>query len=306
MHLETGHFEVQQLNIDGLNGIQMFKEFTQNLLSQTDFDRLSYFIHDYCGIKISPAKKSMVEARLRKRLKGLNFSSYNDYCEYLFSHEGKENELVHMVDVITTNKTDFFREPKQFSFMQETTLPGLLMENGIGRNRPLKVWSAGCSTGEEPYTISIVVNEFADRNQKYSYLVYATDVSTIVLDKAIKGIYEEDKISLLDEAIVKKYFLRSKDKDKKLVRIAPLIRSTTTFRRLNFMDNDFKIKDTFDVIFCRNVIIYFDKPTQDKLILKLLRYLNPGGYLFLGHSESIFNTELPVVQVAASTYRRLI
>jgi chemotaxis protein methyltransferase CheR len=283
----------------------MFKEFAQNSLSNGDFERLSRFIHDNSGIKMSPAKKNMVEARLRKRLKELNFSSYSAYCDYLFSREGKEKELVHMVDVITTNKTDFFREPKQFSFLSDTALPALLVESGAGRTYPLKIWSAGCSTGEEPYTISIVLNEFAEKNSKYNFSIYATDISTIVLNKAIQGIYDEDRIAPITTDVVKKYFLRSKDKQKKLVRVAPFIRNSVSFSRLNFMDADFGINESFDIIFCRNVIIYFDKPTQDKLILKLLKHLNPGGYLFLGHSETIFNTELPVIQMAASTYRKM-
>jgi chemotaxis protein methyltransferase CheR len=273
-------------------------------LSKSEFDRLSHFIHERSGIKMPPSKKIMMEARLKKRLRDLNINSYKEYCDFLFSKKNSQEEITHMVDVITTNKTDYFREPRQFTFLSEIALPTLYEESQIGIKHPLKVWSAGCSTGEEPYTISIVINEFAKKINKYMFGILATDISTIVLQKAKLGVYEEEKIDVVSPELKRKYFLRSKDKRKKLVRLIPEIRDSVTFQYLNFMDNNFGIEEMFDVIFCRNVIIYFDKPTQDKLIEKLVRYLNPGGYLFMGHSESIFNTDLPLNQLAASIYRK--
>lgn len=273
-------------------------------LLKNDFEKLSRFIYNQSGIKMPPSKKIMMEARLRKRLRDLNINSYTEYCDFLFSKEGAKNEITHLIDVITTNKTDFFREPKQFSFLSEIALPTLLEEYQAGVKQPLKVWSAGCSTGEEPYTISIVINKFANKIPKYKFGIYATDISTIVLQKAAMGIYDEERIKPVAPELIKKYFLRSKDRQKKLVRVIPELRNSVTFQRLNFMDNNFGIDEEFDVIFCRNVIIYFDKPTQDKLIKKLITFLRPGGYLFMGHSESIFNTCLPLTQMAASTYRK--
>jgi chemotaxis protein methyltransferase CheR len=283
----------------------MFKEISYNSLSNIDFEKLSRFIHEQSGIKMPSVKKVMMEARLRKRLKELNISSYSEYCKFLFSREGIETEIVHLVDVITTNKTDFFREPKQFDFLLEIALPELINNSDIGTKRPLKVWSAGCSTGEEPYTISIVLNEFTQKTPGYSFNIFATDISTIVLRKAVAGIYNEDRIQPIEQKLVNKYFLRSKDRKKKLVRVIPSLRTSVNFQRLNFMDDNFGIREKFDIIFCRNVIIYFDKQTQDKLISNLLKHLRPGGYFFLGHSESIFNMDLPLVQLAASTYRKL-
>jgi chemotaxis protein methyltransferase CheR len=273
-------------------------------LSKSEFDRLSHFIHERSGIKMPPSKKIMMEARLRKRLRDLNINSYKEYCDFLFSKKNSQEEITHMVDVITTNKTDYFREPRQFSFLSEVALPTLFEESQVGVKQPLKVWSAGCSTGEEPYTISIVINEFAKKINKYMFGILATDISTIVLQKAAIGIYEEEKIEIVAPELKRKYFLRSKDKRKKLVRLIPEIRNSVTFQYLNFMDNNYGIDGMFDIIFCRNVIIYFDKQTQDRLIEKLAKYLNPGGYLFMGHSESIFNTELPLNQLAASIYRK--
>lgn len=283
----------------------MYVENTSATLSKNDFAKISSFIYAQCGIKMPDSKKVMVEARLRKRLRDLNMQSYNQYCEFLFSPKGSEEEITHMVDVITTNKTDFFREPKQFDFLLETVLPELVNVNRAGIQRPLKVWSAGCSTGEEPYTLSIVLSEFAQNFSRYTFNILATDISTRVLEKAALGIYDEERTEPISRGLMQKYFLKSKNKEKKLVRVIPSLRNSVNFRWLNFMDDDFGIKEKFDVIFCRNVIIYFDKPTQDRLIEKLLSYLKPEGYFFLGHSESIFNTNLPLVQMAASTYKKI-
>jgi chemotaxis protein methyltransferase CheR len=283
----------------------MYKENGSASLSVSDFSRLSSFIYNQCGIKMPDSKKIMVEARLRKRLRDLNMQNYAEYCDFLFSQRGSEAEITHMVDVITTNKTDFFREPKQFSFLSNNALPEFVNIDGTGIQRPLKVWSAGCSTGEEPYTLAIVLNEFGQKFTKYSFSILATDISTRVLEKAATGIYEEGKIAPIPKSLIHKYFLKSKNKEKKLVRVVPQLRSSVKFQWLNFMQDDFGIRETFDLIFCRNVIIYFDKPTQEKLIEKLVSQLKPGGFFFLGHSESIFSTNLPLVQVAASTYKKI-
>jgi len=285
-------------------GMKMYIENNSAALSKSDFSRLSSFIYDQCGIKMPDSKKIMVEARLKKRLRELEMNSYSEYCNFLFSNNGSQAEITQMVDVITTNKTDFFREPKQFEFIKDRALNELISLDGAGTQRPLKVWSAGCSTGEEPYTLSIVLNEYAQQYSRYSFNILATDISTRVLEKAATGIYEMEKTSPIAHNLMQKYFLRSKNKEKKLVRVIPELRKAINFQWLNFMDDDFGINEKFDLIFCRNVIIYFDKPTQDRLIEKLISHLRPGGYFFLGHSESIFNTNLPLVQMAASTYRK--
>lgn len=282
----------------------MYIENYSAALSKNDFTKLSGFIYDQCGIKMPASKKVMVEARLKKRLRKLEMNSYADYCNYLFSKSGSKEEVTQMLDVITTNKTDFFREPKQFEFIQEKALNELINIDGAGLRRPLNAWSAGCSTGEEPYTLSIVLNEFSQNFSRYSYNILATDISTRVLEKANTGIYEMEKTSPILQSIMKKYFLKSKSEEKKLVRVIPELRRTINFQWLNFMDDDFGINKKFDLIFCRNVIIYFDKPTQDRLIKKLIKHLRPGGYFFLGHSESIFDNDLPLVQLAPSTYRK--
>ena len=176
-------------------------------LSEKDFKRLSKFIHSECGIKMPDSKKTMLESRLQKRLRRLRLTSFTEYCDYLFSPQGIENELVHMIDVVTTNKTDFFREPGHFDYLAQKALPELIALHGAGIRKNLMVWSAGCSTGEEPYTLAIVLSEFTERcpGFKFRYLILATDISTEVLEKAKHGIYEHERVDPLPPGMKKKY-----------------------------------------------------------------------------------------------------
>lgn len=271
-------------------------------ISEGDFSRFSQLIYDVCGIKMPPHKRSMLEARLRKRLRFLGLSSYEAYRDFLFSHDGMVEELINMIDVVTTNKTDFFREPRHFDFMIETVLPVLIPATGAGIDRPLRLWSAGCSTGEEPYTIAMFLEEFRWNNKPLNYKIMGTDISTQVLEKAVQGIYHKDKIEPVPDAFRKKYLLKSRDKQSPQVRIIPEIRAKTRFQRLNFMDEGFNVSEPQDIIFCRNVIIYFDRQTQEKFLARLCRCLLPGGYLFMGHSETLSGMPLPLRQLAPAVY----
>lgn len=273
-------------------------------LSEDDFGKLSRLIYDTCGIKMPPHKKSMLEARLRRRLRALALRSFEDYCDYLFSRDGMELELISLIDEVTTNKTDFFRESAHFDFLTERALPELINRCGAGFERPLQVWSAGCSTGEEPYTLAIVLSEFARLNEGFRFSILATDISTQVLERASKGIYGVDKVAPVPEPLKKRYLLRSRDADSQLVRIVPELRSLVSFRRVNFMDADFGLRESFDIIFCRNVIIYFDRPTQQGLLQRLCNHLGNDRYIFMGHSETLHGMNLPLVQLAPSVYRK--
>lgn len=273
-------------------------------ITEKDFSRFSQLIYDVCGIKMPPHKQSMLEARLRKRLRSLGLSSYEEYRKYLFSHDGMVEELTNMIDVITTNKTDFFREPRHFDFLIGTALPSLVPLTGAGINRPLRIWSAGCSTGEEPYTLAMFLEEFLWENKHITYQLMGTDISTQVLEKAVLGIYHRDKIEPVPENYRKKYLLKSRDKADPKVRIIPEIRAKTNFHRLNFMDEKFNVADRQDIIFCRNVIIYFDRQTQERFLSRLCDCLLPGGYLFMGHSETLSGMPLPLKQLAPAVYIR--
>ncbi|MBF0567548.1 MAG: protein-glutamate O-methyltransferase [Nitrospirae bacterium] len=275
------------------------------VLSDKVFRRLSDFVQNEVGIKMPPAKKTMLEARLQRRLRKLGIGSFEQYSDYVFSPKGTESELVHMIDAVTTNKTDFFREPNHFDYLTRHALPTLIESTGAGAMRPLMLWSAGCSTGEEPYTLTMVLSEFAERapGGRFSFTIIATDISTKVLGIAKEAIYDEEKIQPVPMPLRKKYLLKGKDVSKKLVRIVPELRRNVIFRRLNFMDDDFGFRETMDVVFCRNVVIYFDKPTQERLLTKFAKYLQPDGYLFMGHSETIAGLSVPFTQVAPTIYR---
>ena len=274
-------------------------------LSQKDFDKLSYFIHTFYGIKMPPEKKIMLQSRLQKRLKALDITSYEEYLEFVFSKKGKLVELVNMIDVISTNKTDFFREPEHFNILSNIILPKIIREDGNTNKKHLKVWSSACSSGQEVYTLAIILNEFALRNPLLDYHILGTDISSRVLKTALKAIYPEELINIIPLNLKKKYFLKSRNITKKTVRIVPNLRRKTDFKRLNLMDNSYQVQHNLDIIFCRNVLIYFDRETQEKIINKLSRHLRRGGYFFLGHSESIMNMNVPLAQLKPTIFRKI-
>jgi chemotaxis protein methyltransferase CheR len=273
---------------------------TKEGLAPADFDRLRALIYRESGINLGPDKKTMVEIRLKRRLRTLDIPSCGEYCERLFSREGIPGELVPLIDVITTNKTDFFRESAHFDYLISKALPALAAARGHARKA--LVWSAGCSTGEEPYTLAMVINEYAQDCPGFRFGVLATDISTTVLGKAQLGIFKSELIRPVPAELRRKYFLRSRDRESDLVRITPEIRALVEFRRVNLMDAAYDLGELPEIIFCRNVIIYFDRPTQMRLLANLTRHLAPGGYFFAGHSESLQNMDLPVVPVAPAVY----
>lgn len=276
-------------------------------LTEKDFRLLSVYIESELGIKMPPAKKQLLESRLLKRLRVLGMGSYAEYCKYLFSSEGREQEIVTMIDLVTTNKTEFFREPDHFDYLFSTALPELVRNYGAGIKKTLMAWSAGCSTGEEPYTIAMVMSEFGTRYPGFGfdYTILATDISTRVVETAARGVYPLERVKPVPEEMKKKYLLRSKNRERELVRIVPELRERVRFRRLNFMDSDFGFREPLDIIFCRNVIIYFDKDTQERLLQKFCEYLKPGSFIFLGHSETLTGFDVPLERVAPSVYKRL-
>lgn len=299
-------------------------------MSDRDFSRLSEFIEAKCGIKMPASKKTMLEARLQRRLCNLGLNSFSRYCDYLFSSQGMESEQGYMIDAVTTNQTGFFREPRHFDYLGQIALPGLIRAQGPATGKRLMVWSAGCSTGEEPYTLAMVLSEFyreharvsgepipmrgrgqlplarsvSEKNLRSSYSILATDISNGALEKARLGIYSQSQVEPVPMPLRKKYLLRSKDAAKGFVRIVPELRAVVQFRRLNFMDDEFGIREPVDIIFCRNVMIYLDRPAQAKLLNKLCRHLNTGGYLFLGHSETMSGLGAPLLPESPTIYRK--
>jgi chemotaxis protein methyltransferase CheR len=277
-------------------------------MTTADFERLSRFIYSHCGIKMPPVKKTMLEARLQKRLRMLKIASFREYCDKIFNASDGADELIHMIDAVTTNKTDFFREPVHFTTLTETILPEFFAgrERGVPRP-PYTVWSSACSTGEEPYTLAVVLSEFERLNPGFAFQIAATDISTRVLDKARAGIYDESQTAVIPTALKQRYFLRSKNRAAGLVRVVPQLRQLISFQRLNLMEEAYGFREgSIDALFCRNAIIYFDRATQGALLARLCRYLRKGGYLFLGHSETIHGFDLPVTRVTSTIYRKVV
>ena len=271
-------------------------------MNAREFQMLSEFIQNECGIKLPATKKTMLEARLQKRLRALGFAGFGDYCGYLFSPGGLESELTELLNVVTTNTTHFFREPKHFEVLTAEVLAS--WSTLTANRREFRVWSAGCSTGEEPYTLAMVLLEHQAATPGFRFSVTATDISTRVLQHAVRGVYTEDKIEELPAAVKRKHFLRSKDRSRRLVRVAPEVRNRVVFQRLNFME-DFKLEGGFmDVVFCRNVLIYFERATQESIVAKLCAHLRPGGWLFIGHSESLTGMRLPLTVHSPTVYQR--
>lgn len=260
-------------------------------LSDADFVKLSTFIYSNYGIKLPLSKKIMLQSRLASRLKVNNMNSYADYTKFVLSGTAGETEIINMIDLVSTNKTDFYREAMHFDFMREVVLPEYISR---GTNEPLKIWSAASSSGEEAYTIAMVISEFIETNRRFDFEILGTDISSRILEKATLGIYPIDRVDVVPLAQKKKYLLRSKDQENPRVRIAPFLRSRTRFQRLNLMDASYNVPKEFDLIFCRNVLIYFDRETQEKVINKLCLHLKKGGYFFLGHSESISGIDVPL------------
>jgi chemotaxis protein methyltransferase CheR len=268
------------------------------------FQRFSSFIYENVGIKMPPAKKTMLEGRLQKRLKALGMDSFEEYSDFVFSRKEHDSELIHLINVITTNKTDFFREPVHFDFLVKSALPSILSGHREMLREPLRIWSAGCSSGEEPYTLAMVLSEFSEKFPDFRFSILASDISTQILETAKVAIYPEERTDTIPLSIKKKYLLRNKNPALSLVRINPRLRSTVSFRRINFMDDDFGIAEKMDIIFCRNVVIYFDKQTQQTLMRKFYRQLRPGGYLFIGHSETLSGLDVDFKPVASTVYRK--
>lgn len=272
-------------------------------LAPREFKLLASFIEREVGIQVPPAKQILIESRLRKRLRALGMSKFQEYTDYVFGGGPGEDEVVHLIDAITTNKTDFFREPHHFEYLTQSAVPTLLAEGNAGVTRPFMVWSAASSTGEEPYTLAMVMSEIAERHPM-RWQVIGTDISTTVLERGKRAIYSEEVAGPIPSALKNKYLLRSRDRQKALVRIVPGLRQRVTFRRLNLLSRRYDVPAPIDVIFCRNVFIYFNRKTQQEILHRFVDVLRPGGFVFLGHSETTNGLSVPLVQVVPTVYRK--
>jgi len=269
-------------------------------ISARNFERLARYIYDYSGIKMPSSKRTMLEGRLRRRLRHTGHSTFDDYCDHLFREDGLESESVFLIDAVTTNKTDFFREPRHFDYMTSHVLP----EYQAAGQRRIRAWSAACSTGAEPYTMAMVMQRFADEHGGPDFQILGTDLSTEVLETALRGVYPNEILSPVP-AEMRRWVMPARDSRRREARIHPALRAKLSLARLNLMDDSYSAGDPFDLIMCRNVLIYFDKPTQAKVLKRLCDRLKRGGFLFIGHSESITGIDLPLKAVANTVFRKI-
>lgn len=268
-------------------------------MSEKEFNVLRQMVYDHCAIDIRPHKKQLMVNRLSKRLRHLGIATFSQYVNYLNEGNNKDQEFIELIDAITTNKTDFFREPKHFSFLEQEVIPAAVNQ----RNRPdrrLRIWSSACSSGEEPYSISICLNEALARYPGWSFEILASDISETILRNAVTGIYEENKVSPIPMNLLRKYFLRGNRRYK----VKPETGQNVTFKKINLKLDFQRMLSNFDVIFCRNVLIYFNRETQHNIIQKCWQVLRPGGYLFLGHSETLQGMETQFHYILPAIYQK--
>ena len=271
-------------------------------ITDRDFQRLSSFVYEKAGINLHEGKKDLLRARLAKFLRNSSFSSVDEFYQALLRDKSGEY-TVGFLDCISTNLTYFFREPQHFDFLRGTVVPQFLERAPTTPVQRVEVWSAGCSSGEEPYSIVITLLQALPNDGNHQVHVLATDISTRMLAKAARGIYEEERLKKIPLDVKRRYFKRGKNRWAGFFKVKPILRQAITFRRFNLME-PFPSSFSFHVIFCRNVMIYFDKKTQERLVQKFYDVLRPGGYLFIGHSESLTGIKHSFQYIKPSIYQK--
>lgn len=266
------------------------------------FEKFSRLVYQECGINLTSGKKELLQARLNKRLRATGIASYREYYDHITS-PNNNGEIVQFLDCISTNLTFFFREPKHFEFLERNALPKLIQSKTEERSLRIRIWSAGCSTGEEPYSLAMCVLAQLQDPEKWDFKILATDISTRVLQVGINGVYPRDKVSKIPINFQKMYFHKQRMQNGEGFEASRKLKDIITFRRLNLKEN-YPFSGPFDFIFCRNVMIYFDKETQQHLVQKMAGYLSPGGYLMVGHSESLTGLQHGLSYVQPSVYRK--
>ena len=285
---------------DGLSDID--EKFQQQLLSERQFHRFQSLIYDVVRVALPDSKRLMLSGRLAKRLNALKMDTFEEYWAYLENPDNLLQEKQALLNVITTNKTEFYRESYHFEYLVNTVLSELRSDTRVAYGDSVEIWSAGCSSGEEPYTIAMELANAMGIHQNFNVL--ATDISTAVLHRAMQAVYDKSTVDSIPPAIKQKYLMRGKGEFEGKYRISPEIRKHVTFGRLNFADKTYGIDKKFHAIFCRNVMIYFDRETQHNTIRKLCHHLQPFGYLFIGHSETLEPQMFDLQKMMPTVYRR--
>lgn len=269
-------------------------------LSKKEFELFSKLVYDNIGITLGEAKKELVKSRLGKRLRVLNIPSFKEY--YKFVTEEDKEEIIHLFDAISTNKTSFFREKVHFDLLHSTVLPKLIEQKAEEGDKEVRIWCAAASTGEEPYTLAITLSEFLQNSTGWGVKILGTDISTKVLDIAERGIYPTESLNGLDKKLISNAFLKGEGEQHGFVKVKPALRKMVTFKRFNLLNEHYPFKKKFDFVFCRNVMIYFDKGTQSGIVSRIYDNLRSDGYLFIGHAETLMGIDVPFKYIQPTVY----
>lgn len=273
-------------------------------LSDREFETFSGLIVTSTGITLGPHKRALLQARLGGRLRSLGLTTFSDYRRVLDEQGPTSEEFVRFVNAVTTTKTAFFREARHCAYLAERWVPQTLGKATAGGQRIIRIWSAACSTGEEPYTIALTLTDALKGATGWDVRILASDINTDVLEHAAAGIYDLEDVRPIPPAVVRRHFLRGRGASTGLVRLRPALRGLVTFRRINLVEEGWPIRTRFDVIFCRNVLIYFDRPTQQRVLGRLLGFLKDGGILILGHSEGVHGTVSGLRHISGTIYHK--
>lgn len=263
------------------------------------FGRLSAYIEATVGIRMPPEKRIMLQARLMKRMRKLGHSSYQEYADFAFSRAGAGVELPLMIESVTTNLTDFFREPVHFDFLVQTGLGELIHRFG----KRLRFWSAGCATGQEAYSLAMVLEEYRAGHPGFDFEIVGSDLSTTALEVARRAVYSKLEVGAVPMSLSKKYLVESVEHGAGSVRVAPELTRRVEFRRLNFMDEAYAAHGPFHLVMCRNMLIYFHPQVQERVVRRIATCVRPGGYLFIGHVETLSQMKTPFIPVKDTIYQ---
>ncbi len=272
-------------------------------MRDSEFDFIRTLVYEHSRIHLGPDKRELVAARLGKRLRATELPTIGEYCE-LLQGPNAADELAHLIDAISTNHTFFFRENTHFDFVRERLVPEMRERQTRERWSRFYAWSAACSSGEEPYSLAMTLNECLPPAGGWPWQIECTDISHKILAKARAAIYKAEVVGKLPASQVKAYFQRGVGPQDGNYRVRPQLQANLSFHQLNLLEGEPPFRDPFHVIFCRNVMIYFDRPTQEELVNKLTRRLVPGGYLLVGHSESLTGIKHSLQLVKPAIYRR--
>ena len=255
-------------------------------ISDTDFKLFSDLIYRKSGINIQPHKRSLIENRLGREIRKGRFASFKEFYDFVTTDQSG-NEVVALLDAVSTNVTHFFRENKHFEFLKKKVIPEMSKKKAAESERLIRIWSAASSSGEEPYTLALVIEELLPDSSGVNYKILGTDISTKVLSLAKAGCYREDKVKDIPLSLLSRYFIRGCENGETHYTVNEHLKKRVLFQRFNLISESFPFRHPLDIIFCRNVMIYFDKPTQEKIVRRFYNHLSEGGYLFLGHSEGL-------------------